>query len=464
MKRLLPTLLIMSAFSLPMAQAQSANDYNERATTLAKKGDYAGALKNYDNAIKSAPTEYASYLNRAEIYKVLKKNELAMADLNRAVKISGNDPQVIYERGKLYYDLKNYSLALADVNRSIQADPNVADRYATRAAIYQGMKQYNKAIVDCTKFLSTNPRAGQIYDARGSAFLGLGQLDKAIADYSAAVACSNKDAFALAMRGSIYQKQKKYDLALADLNRVIVEVPDSPSKTGYYKERLKLYDLMHEKNEDLISGDLERIAVLEPKNSALRYRFAVMAWRKQPDLAIRDLTEAVALEPTNVKYLALLGRVQSETGQTKAAVENLTKALVIDANNADSYTARARSYLADYKFAEALADADKAIALDPKATEVFYFKGTALEGLRNSKGAVEAYGRFARLKAQEPNRNNEDDRRIEQSKRKVELLTKNLSEEEKAGLNVPELAPPSPAPSAPPAMPEKTPATAAPAK
>lgn len=464
MKRLLPTLLILSAFSLPMAQGQSANDYNERATTLAQKGDYAGALKNYDAAIKAAPTEYAAYLNRAQLYKVLKKTELAMADLNRAVKISGNDPEVVYERAKLYYDQKKYPLALADVNRSIQSDPNVADRYATRAAIYQGMKLYNKAITDCTKFLSTNPRAGQIYDARGSAFLGLNQLDKAVADYSAAIACNGKDGFALAMRGSIYQKQKKYDLALADLTRVIGQVPDSPSKAQYYKERLKLYELLHEKRQDVIAGDIERIATLEPKNVPIRYQFAEMAWRQQPQLAIRFLTEGVALEPTNVKFLALLGRVQAETGQNKSALENLNKAIAIDANNADSYTARAQSYLGDYKYAEALADADKAIAIAPNAVEVFYFKGSALEGLRNSKGAVEAYERFARLKAQAPNRTNEDDRRIEQAKRKVELLTKNLSESEKAALNVPEVAPPKSTPTAPPAPPENAPTPAPPAK
>ena len=466
MKRLLPTLLILSAFSLPMAEAQSsqANDYTERATTLAKQGDYAGALKNYNAAIKASPTEYAGYLNRAQFYRVLKKTDLAMADFNQAVRISGNDPQVIYERAKFNLDLKKYPQALADVNRSIQSDPNVADRYATRAAIYQAMKQYNKAIVDCSKFLATNPRAGQIYDARGSAFLGLNQLDKAIADYSAAIACNNKDAFGLAMRGRIYEKQKKYDLALADLNRVIVQVPDGPSKAKYYEERLKLYKSLNESNEDLIASDLERIAALEPKNTEVRYRFSSMAWRKQPQMAIRCMTEAVALEPTNVKFLALLGKVQAETGKNKEALENLNKALAVDPNNFESLTARAQALLGDYKFAEALADLDKAISLNANGVEVFYFKGQAEEGLRHSKAAVEAYGKFAHLKAQAANRTNEDDRRIEQAKRKVDLLTANLTEAEKAALNVPApiSTPPSTAPA--PKQEKESPGASAPGK
>jgi tetratricopeptide (TPR) repeat protein len=466
MKRILPTLLILSAFSLPMAYAQSssqASDYTEKATTLAKQGDYAGALKNYSAAIKAAPTEYAGYLNRAQLYRVLKKTDLAMADFNQAVRISGNDPQVVFERAKMYQDLKKYPQALADVNRSIQSDPNIADRYATRAAIYQAMKQYNRAIVDCTKFLATNPRAGQIYDARGSAFLGLNQLDKAIADYSAAIACNNKDAFGLAMRGRIYEKQKKYDLALADLSRVIVQVPDdSPGKSKYYEQRLKLYKLLNETNEDLIASDLERMAALEPKNTEIRYRFSKMAWRKQPDMAIRCMTEAVALEPHNVQFLALLGKVQADTGKSKQALESLNKALEINSNDADSLASRAQAYLTDYKFAEALADADKSIGLNPSGVEVFYFKGQAEEGLRHSKSAVEAYGKFVALKSQAPNRTNEDNRRIEQAKRKVELLTANLSEAEKAALNVPAQTAPSPAPAATPAVnppaPEKTPA------
>lgn len=459
MKRLLPALLILSAFSLPMAQAQStqASDYTEKATTLAKNGDYAGALRNYTAAIKSAPTEYAAYLNRAQLYKVLKKNDLALADFSQAVKISGGDPQVVFERSKMYLELKKYPLALADVDRAIHADPNIADFYATRAAVYQGMKQYNKAIVDCTKFLATNPRAGQIYDARGSAFLGLGQLDKAIADYSAAIACNNKDAFALAMRGRTYEKQKKYDLALADLSRVINQVSDNPGKAKYFEERLRLYKLLNENNEDLISADLERIATLDPKNIDVRYRFANMAWRKQPAMAIRCMTEAVAAEPNNVKYLALLGKVQAETGKSKAALENLNKALSIDGNDADSLTARAQAYLADYKFAEALADLNKSLGINPNGVEVFYFKGQAEEGMRHSKAAVEAYEKFARIKAQAPNRTNEDDRRIEQSKRKVQLLTNNLTDEEKAALNVPEQTAPVAAPHAPEATPTHAP-------
>lgn len=460
MKRILPTLLILSAFSLPMAFAQSssqASDYTEKATTLAKQGDYAGALKNYSAAIKAAPTEYAGYLNRAQLYKVLKKNDLAMADFNQAVRISGNDPQVVFERGKMYLELKKYPQALADVNRSIQSDPNIADRYATRASIYQAMKLYNKAIVDCTKFLATNPRAGQIYDARASAFLGLNQTDKAIADYSAAIACNNKDAFGLAMRARLYEKQKKYDLALADLSRVLNQMPDdNTGKSKYYEQRLRLYKLLNETNEDLISADLERIAALEPKNKDIRFRFATMAWRKQPEMAIRCMTEAIAIDPTNVQFLALLGRVQADTGKSKEALENLNKALTINANDADCLASRAQAYLGDYKFAEALADADKSIALNPSGVEVFYFKGQAEEGLRHSKAAVEAYGKFAALKAQTPNRTNEDNRRIEQAKRKVELLTNNLSDSEKAALNVPAPTAPSPAPAVTPSTPEKT--------
>lgn len=461
MKRLLPTLLLLTAISAPMTLAQStAVDYTEKATTLAKQGDYAGALKNYSAAIKAAPTEYGGYVNRANFYRVLRKYDLAVADLNQAVRLSGNDPTVVFERGKLYYDLKQYPKALADVNRAIQADPNAAERYATRASIYQGMKQYNKAIVDCTKFLATNPRAGQIYDARGSAFLGLNQLDKAIADYSAAIFCNPKDAFALAMRSRIYEKQKKYDLALADLSRVIVQVPDSPTKSQYYQQRLKLYKLLNEKNEDLIAADIERIAALQPKDAEIRYRFASMAWRKQPELAVRDMAEAVALDPGNMKYQALLGRIQAEMGKNKEAIETLTKVVTADPNDAISFMARAQAYLNDYKYAEAKADIDKAVALNGSAVEIFYFKGQAEEGLRNSKEAVEAYGRFAELKVKENNRTNEDDRRIEQAKRKVQLLMANLSDAEKSALNTPPLGAPNPAP--PAATPNLAPPAATP--
>jgi tetratricopeptide (TPR) repeat protein len=296
---------------------------------------------------------------------------------------------------------------------------------------------YDKAITDCSKVLATNPRAGQIYDARGSAFFAKGIPEKAIADWSAAIACNNKDSFALAMRGTIYQKQKKYDLALADLNRVITLIPDSATKSKYYRERLELYKLLGEKNEDLIASDYERIGALEAKNADVRYRFAVIAWRKQPDLATKDLTEAIAIEPANGKYYALRGRIEAETSHNDEAIKDSTKAIEIDPNNIESYRARAQAYLANYKFTEALADSDKAISIDAKLPEPYYFKAGSLEGLRQSKSAVEAYSQFVTLKSTESNRSNEDDRRLEQAKRKVELLKANLSESEKAALNTP---------------------------
>jgi tetratricopeptide (TPR) repeat protein len=81
-------------------------------------------------------------------------------------------------------------------------------------------------------------------------------------------------------------------------------------------------------------------------------------------------------------------------GQTDAALGEIDKAIRIKPEAADLYCGRAEFCIAKGRYLAAVADADKALALDARYSIAHYRKGLALEKLGKPAEAYAAYKRF----------------------------------------------------------------------
>ena len=73
---------------------------------------------------------------------------LALAELNKADRLSPNNAFIIYNRGCLYTMMKQYDLAIDNFSRAIKLDKNLAEAYFNRAVIYLQKGETEKAIPD----------------------------------------------------------------------------------------------------------------------------------------------------------------------------------------------------------------------------------------------------------------------------------------------------------------------------
>src|SRR5207244_3439991 len=80
--------------------------------------------------------------------------------------------------------------------------------------------------------------------------------------------------------------------------------------------------------------DLDQAVVLEPKNpQTLASRGLVHIYRHESDAASKDLEAAEAIDPKNAMVIATHGLMAEQKGSWREALDDYSKALEIDPNN-----------------------------------------------------------------------------------------------------------------------------------
>ncbi|CAO1404366.1 unnamed protein product [Diamesa tonsa] len=90
---------------------------------LAELGNYEEALNKFTKAIEIAPKRPSSYNNRAQTHRFLNNDDLAIADLNNAIELSGDafkltKCRAFCQRGTLSRKCGNNEAARDDFNES----------------------------------------------------------------------------------------------------------------------------------------------------------------------------------------------------------------------------------------------------------------------------------------------------------------------------------------------------------
>lgn len=152
------------------------------------------SLVYFDEAIRLQPNRVQALANRANVYVMMHEKELALADLNAALKIDHN-PNLFLNRFNTYYVFKDYENALRDmealkkmsgfftldippevqrtldnyvkerdaknklplINQAIAAEPKKAELYVHRARTLGIMKQWPEALADLKKACELEP-------------------------------------------------------------------------------------------------------------------------------------------------------------------------------------------------------------------------------------------------------------------------------------------------------------------
>src|SRR6185369_14616980 len=125
-----------SAESVTVIDPFTANAYNNRGLARFKKNDYAGAIEDFDQALKIRPGVADIYLNRAASLRAHGDRQAAMKDLDRALALKKDFFQAYSNRGSLKSDLGDTAGALVDLNRSIEINNRIAQPFYQRGYVY----------------------------------------------------------------------------------------------------------------------------------------------------------------------------------------------------------------------------------------------------------------------------------------------------------------------------------------
>ena len=209
--------------------------------------DYDGAIDQFTTALAQSgvpdkmvdPVVIYFYRGGAHYYKTgANEIDLAIADLNMAIKIKPDLAVAYYNRGYLYDDKGQYDQATADYNKAIEINPKYAAAYNNRGIIYNRKDEYDQAIADYSKAIEINPNDAAIYFNRGITYNRIGEYDQAIADYNKAIEINPKYAKAYYNRALAYLYKDERDRAISDLNSVL-RITIDPNLRQFVEQKLQ---------------------------------------------------------------------------------------------------------------------------------------------------------------------------------------------------------------------------------
>lgn len=131
----------------------------------------------------------------AKAQALAKSGETAAAldEFNRAVGLDPYNAQALYGRALIYQGNNQHDFAIADFSAASGLNPQKAEPLLGRATSYLALGKVKEAAADLDEASEADPHNAQVWTARGQAYERLGDKAKAAASYNKAVALRPRD-------------------------------------------------------------------------------------------------------------------------------------------------------------------------------------------------------------------------------------------------------------------------------
>jgi tetratricopeptide (TPR) repeat protein len=203
--------------------------YRVRSAAWADKNELDLATADNLAALKINPKAFEIHHNQANIWRLLKKPENALAELNQAVALSPKFAESRISRGVLLDELGRSDEALADFNEAIRLSPT-GRVYAIRGNHWRLTGDLDKALQD----QDTAVKLGDdeiAYFLRAETLRYRGDLDRALKDYDHFLAIHPIHIPAMVGRALVFEKMGNIAQAKAELEKALnTEAPFSAAK------------------------------------------------------------------------------------------------------------------------------------------------------------------------------------------------------------------------------------------
>lgn len=202
----------------PLAfQAYNDGDY------FLKQSKYDQAIPYFAEAIRRRPDYWYAYVGRADAYRFLGRNDLALHDYDEAVRLKSNNPQGYLGRGMIEDRMGRCQEGINDINHALSLNPTelLDVYYRVRGMAYLDCGQYPSAIEDFNQTLRLKSNDSVSLGNRGAAYGRSGENERALEDYNQALKLDPANAWLYLGRGVTYEHLSQYEHAIRDFDEAI---------------------------------------------------------------------------------------------------------------------------------------------------------------------------------------------------------------------------------------------------
>jgi len=299
---------------------------NNLGLALALENDFAGAVREYEYALRVRPDYFEAQMNLGNALRQLGRAEEGIAALRAAVQLQPNVGLAHYNLGLALLALNRPEAAYASIERAIQLKPGHADSLDVRGELLRVAGRHDEAQRDFNAALRREPQHAYAHHHLAILLGATGRAQESLAHYETAlrlkpdyIEARNNYAAALVATGRGAE-------ALAHFERVLQARPE------FFDARLNLaLALIRLARADDAVGHLETLLRAQPGSLRVIYNLGVAhAARGRHDLAIAQFERALAIDASFPSIHVGLAESLAATGRPGEARLRYAHARALD--------------------------------------------------------------------------------------------------------------------------------------
>jgi tetratricopeptide (TPR) repeat protein/tRNA A-37 threonylcarbamoyl transferase component Bud32 len=332
---------ILRGFAYGELGARARGAGRQEAETYFKAGE-----ADFARALECRPLDeqahYNLLVNRGVLRLREKKWAGAVADFQDAIRRQPERLSALVDLAEAYQEQQKWNDAAAALDRAIGLQRDFAPLYRARARVAQKCGDLEAALRDMEKAIALQPAgsrdAAEDQIERGQVLCQREQYAEAVRAFDAALQVLPGNPLAQRWRGAALLELKRYDEAIAAFDDYLKH---GKPVAAVYEAR----GLAREKRDDL-AGALAG--------------------------ALADYGQALALEPGSSRLHTERGWAYLRAGAVKLALDDFNEAVRLDPTSADAYAGRGSARAKLGKYRQAVADAAEAQQKGPRTFRHLY--------------------------------------------------------------------------------------------
>lgn len=163
-----------------LAQVQGVNRDNEEASYWLERTYQAQGAEAYARLQESFPDSWRTHQLRAEGDALRQNFDGAVKELQTALELRPNEPELHDALGEVYFDSQDNDNAESELKKALALDPSRTHALYLLGRLYIQQRETEKALPYLERALRLQPDLAEANSLLGTAYLRMGQYSKAI--------------------------------------------------------------------------------------------------------------------------------------------------------------------------------------------------------------------------------------------------------------------------------------------
>lgn len=363
-------------------QSSAALDYT-LGSLLLQQGDMAGAIRNYEAAIRKFPSFMRAYKNLGLALIQSNRFEEAIPMLVKAIELGDGDGNTFGLLGFAYLSTDRPRSALDAYRMAHMLLPGNRDWKVGLAQSLNQIGDYQQAAAILRELIQAHPDHIPFYLNRANALIAMGREMEAATHLEIVKRLGGANVATLRLLGDIYLNAFMPQLAAENYMLALAHRDGMPVSQALLSARNLVMFAAFDEAQDLISKIYEvagRDLSDEDRVNLLNISAEIALSRGDDAEAAELLEQVIAIEPLNGRALILLGNYYNRIGNIEEAAFFYERAATIASVQVDALIQHARMLVGARQYAQAVTLLELAQSIRPAQNVENY-----LNAVRNAR-------------------------------------------------------------------------------